>query len=212
MGETERERESEREVEFAQICFNKRKKEQTESRFTMSATSKMMKSSTSKVIGRKCNLASASSSARLGGLVSTRAKKSTVVDNNSTFRQNLGFTEKDSAGQSNIFAVEPNVYVQSKSENTVAVFAVTALGFAAAFGLGYTLIAKEESAVDPDLTFLYESGLTLSSYEKKFAPPPKIVQAVVEAPAPAVVEEAAPAPAEAPAPQAAVEEPAAPAL
>merc|ERR1712115_126418 len=147
----DRERESEREVEFTQICFNKRKKEQTESRFTMSATSKMMKSSTSKVIGRKCNLASASSSARRGGLVSTRAKKSTVVDNNSTFRQNLGFTEKDSAGQSNIFAVEPNVYVQSKSENTVAVFAVTALGFAAAFGLGYTLIAKEESAVDPDL-------------------------------------------------------------
>merc|ERR1711924_553527 len=174
---------------------------------TMAVTSKMMKSTSSKVIGgRKVNPASSR------GLVTTRAMKSTVVDNSSSFRQNLGFTEKDSAGQSNIFAVEPNVYVQSKSENTVAVFGVTALALAAAFGLGYTLIVKEESAVDPDLTFLYESGLTLSSYESKFAPPPKLVQAVVEAPAPAVVEEAAPAPAEAPAPQAAVEELAAPAL
>merc|ERR1711924_350036 len=151
---------------------------------TMAVTSKMMKSTSSKVIGgRKVNPASSR------GLVTTRAKKSTVVDNSSSFRQNLGFTEKDSAGQSNIFAVEPNVYVQSKSENTVAVFGVTALAFAAAFGLGYTLIVKEESAVDPDLTFLYESGLTLSSYESKFAPPkpaPKIVEAVVVAPPPAL--------------------------
>merc|ERR1712188_16551 len=172
---------------------------------TMAVSSKMMKSASSRVIGgRKVNSASSR------GLVATRARKNTVVDNNSTFRQNLGFTEKDSAGQSNIFAVEPNVYVQSKSENTVAVFAVTAVGFAAAFGLGYTLIAKEESAVDPDLTFLYESGLTLSSYESKFAPPkPKIIEAAVVAPPPAL-EEAAPAPApEAVTTQAAVEEPAA---
>merc|ERR1740138_197835 len=174
----------------------------------MSVTSKMMKSTSSKVIGgRKVNPASSR------GLVTTRAKKSTtVVDNSSSFRQNLGFTEKDSAGQSNIFAVEPNVYVQSKTENTVAVFGVTAVALAAAFGLGYTLIVKEESAVDPDLTFLYESGLTLSSYESKFAAPkpaPKIVEAVVVAPPPAL-EEAAPAPApEAVTTQVVVEEPAA---
>ena len=132
--------------------------------------------------------------------VVTKAKQKTYTNSTESFRQNLGYTEKDSAGQSNIFAVEPQVYVQGKGENTVASLAVTVIAFAGAFGLGYTLIAREKSVVDPDLTFLYESGQTLSSYEKKFAPPPpapKIVQAVVEAPAPAVEE--APAP-EAPAP------------
>merc|ERR1712087_821192 len=149
----------------------------------------MMKNvnTTSKALGRKLAAAPASR-------VVTKAKQKTYTNSTESFRQNLGYTEKDSAGQSNIFAVEPQVYVQGKGENTFAVLAVTALSLVGAFGLGYTLIVKEESAVDPDLTFLFESGQTLSSYEKKFAPPPppKVVQAVVEAPAPAIEDAAAP--------------------
>ena len=123
-------------------------------------------------------------------------------------RQSLGFTEKDSAGQSNIFAVEPQVYLQGGDENTALVFGVTAMGLAAAFGLGYTLIMQKEAQVDEDLSYLYESGQTLSSFEKKFAPPPPpppaVVKAVAEvAPEPAVEIEAAevaPAPEAEPAP------------
>merc|ERR1712176_1009129 len=113
------------------------------------------------------------------------------------FRQNLGYTEKDSAGQSNIFAVEPRVYMQGSGENTALVFGVTFIGFAAAFGLGYTLFTENSENVDPDLTYLLESGETLSSYEKKFAPPkpaPVMKMVAVEAP----VVEAAPAAEEAP--------------
>ena len=106
------------------------------------------------------------------------------------FSRNLGFTERDSAGQSNIFAVEPQVYLQ-KGENSALVFGVTFVGVVAALGLGYTLIAEKEAQVDADLAFLEESGLTMSSFEKKFAPPPppapvKVV--VQEAPAPAIEE------------------------
>lgn len=130
----------------------------------------------------------------------TRAKvKNEAPVSEKEFRQNLGYTEKDSAGQANIFAVEPQVYMQGSDENTALVFGVTALGMAAAFGLGYTLVTNKIDQVDEDLTYLMESGQTLSSYQNKFAPPPPpppapVVRAVVEAPAPAVEEEAAPAP------------------
>ncbi|QDZ19536.1 hypothetical protein HOP50_03g20540 [Chloropicon primus] len=154
-----------------------------------------MRNTANKVFGRKVRAAPAASR---GCRVVTQAKiKGEVPVSEKEFRRNLGYTEKDSAGQANIFAVEPQVYLQ-KDENTALVFGVTAVGLAAAFGLGYTLINNQLSQVDEDLTYLNESGATLSSYKTKFAPPPPpppVVKAVSEpAPAP-VIEEEVPAPA-----------------
>uniref|UniRef100_A0A7S2Z1Z1 Uncharacterized protein n=1 Tax=Chloropicon laureae TaxID=464258 RepID=A0A7S2Z1Z1_9CHLO len=125
----------------------------------------------------------------------TRAKvKNEVPVSEKEFRKSLGFTEKDSAGQSNIFAVEPRVYVQGE-ENTALVLAISVVGLVAAGGLGYTLISEKEAEVDTDLAYLFESGETLAQYQKKFAPPkpaPVAVPVAVEAP-PVQVEAAAPA-------------------
>merc|ERR1712176_36909 len=113
-----------------------------------------------------------------------------------TLNSNLGFTEKDSAGQSNIFAVEPSVYMQSKSDGaSSAATLLTVLGVGAGFGLvASLLLLKQEAPVDSDLTYLFDSGKTLSSYEQKFTPPkPAIVKSIT-----AVVEAAAPSVSEAP--------------
>ena len=101
--------------------------------------------------------------------VATRAnlKNQDAPVSEKEFSRNLGFTERDSAGQSNIFAVEPQVYL-SQGENNALVFGVTFVGVVAALGLGYTLIAEKEAQVDADLAFLEESGLTMSSFETKW--------------------------------------------
>lgn len=67
--------------------------------------------------------------------------------------QGLGYTAEDSAGQSNIFAVEPKTYVAGSSKDPKAgagslVYAVTAgvIG-AAAIAAGVSLTAQESSAL-----------------------------------------------------------------
>merc|ERR1712157_20091 len=158
------------------------------------ATMSTMSSATSKVFGNKLRATAPSSSFRARGVRAvTMAKvKNEAPVSEREFRQNLGYTEKDSAGQANIFAVEPQVYLQGE-ENTALVLGVTVVGLAAAFGLGYTLVNNKLAEVDDDLAYLYESGQTLSSYQQKFAPPPPppapVFQAVAEPAAPAPVTE-----------------------
>merc|ERR1712157_464580 len=105
------------------------------------ATMTTMSSATSKVFGNKLRATAPSSSFRARGVRAvTMAKvKNEAPVSEREFRQNLGYTEKDSAGQANIFAVEPQVYLQGE-ENTALVLGVTIVGLAAAFGLGYTLV------------------------------------------------------------------------
>merc|ERR1711924_524929 len=67
----------------------------------------------------------------------------------------LGLHREGLGRQANIFAVEPQVYLQGE-ENTALVLGVTVVGLAAAFGLGYTLVNNKLAEVDDDLAYLYE--------------------------------------------------------
>ncbi|KAI3423813.1 hypothetical protein D9Q98_009649 [Chlorella vulgaris] len=111
-----------------------------------------------------------------------------ALDFTSNKNSALGFTESDSAGQTNIFAVEPKTYVagssadgtSSGSQTTIAVASVAALGAAAAVVAG--LVANSGPN---DLSSLApEEGLkSLSEYSQLFAS-----QAPAAASAPSLVD------------------------
>mmetsp|Transcript_4153 Transcript_4153/g.10665 ORF Transcript_4153/g.10665 Transcript_4153/m.10665 type:complete len:143 (+) Transcript_4153:82-510(+) len=98
----------------------------------------------------------------------------------------LGFYEKDSAGQSNIFAVEPSVYVQSKSDGGNSAIGLL-VGLLVFGGVGALVTAKlnKPVEVDADLTYLLESGKSVSMYEQRFESvrAPVVVEDAQEAPA-----------------------------
>eukprot|EP00884_Botryococcus_braunii_P006326 jgi/Botrbrau1/15695/Bobra.4_1s0070.2 len=86
-------------------------------------------------------------------------------------RSGVGYTAEDSAGQSNIFAVEPKVYVQGSNKDTTTgssdnlLFAVTAavLGIGAiAVGLSITAGTFSSGSVGE------QSTVSLSQYKTKF--------------------------------------------
>ena len=106
--------------------------------------------------------------------------------------QALGFTESDSAGQTNIFAVEPKSYVAGSSRDetedagnsTVGAAAIAGTVAAGAFVAGLLLL-KDSTDVDLGPTGDF---LTLSQYKAQFAA--EVSKPVAEAvTAPAVVDE-----------------------
>merc|ERR1712118_339544 len=90
-------------------------------------------------------------------------------------RSGLGYTEDDSAGQSNIFATEPKVYQGKEISNS---WVVALVGTIAAGGLVFVGVQK--------LLVVDEDAAPLSQYVAEFQPR--------RAPAPVAVPEAAPAP------------------
>ena len=103
-------------------------------------------------------------------------------------RSGLGYLEEDSAGQTNIFAVEPKVYVGGNVSGAwplALLFSLLAGG-----GIFYGLKTLQEDEATVQYT---GNGQTLSAYVTKFTPK-KVV--VVPPPAPAPAPEAAPVAAE----------------
>ena len=115
----------------------------------------------------------------------TRASTRTFAKTEqSEFKTNLGFVETDSGGKSNIFAVEPTVYVDSANSGTAT--ALTLVAILSSVGVVGSLYLESKNPVDADLTELYESGNSISAYATKFeAKLPKKAPIVVAAPAPA---------------------------
>lgn len=98
-----------------------------------------------------------------------------------------GYVEKDTAGQTNIYSVEPTVYVAESAissgtagsssdgaENTKAISAFLALIAVAAASSILIQVGKTPTAMEP----VEYSGPSLSYYISKFKPP-EIVQAAV---------------------------------
>uniref|UniRef100_A0A0D9VH32 Proline-rich family protein n=1 Tax=Leersia perrieri TaxID=77586 RepID=A0A0D9VH32_9ORYZ len=122
-----------------------------------------------------------------------------------------GYVEKDTAGQTNIYSVEPTVYVAESaissgaagaaaegSENTAAI----AGGLALIFVAGVSSILLQVGKNTPPPTITQYSGPPLSYYVTKFQPStPALLQqqptaaAAVDAPAPEEASSPAPAPA-----------------
>ncbi|OMP09294.1 hypothetical protein COLO4_05616 [Corchorus olitorius] len=115
-----------------------------------------------------------------------------------------GYVEKDTAGQTNIYSVEPAVYVAESaissgtagssadgSENTLAVNAGLALIFVAAVSSILLQVGKKA----PQVQTVDYTGPTLTYYINKFKPP-EIIQAAApietESPSPAQPESSAP--------------------
>ncbi|KAI3445177.1 hypothetical protein Pfo_001842 [Paulownia fortunei] len=107
-----------------------------------------------------------------------------------------GYVEKDTAGQTNIYSVEPAVYIAESaissgtagssadgSENTAAIIAGLALIFVAAASSVLLQVGKNPPVVQ---TAEY-SGPSLSYYINKFKPPE-----IIEASAPPVTESSTP--------------------
>jgi hypothetical protein len=102
--------------------------------------------------------------------------------------QSLGFTEEDSAGQTNIFAVEPKSYVQGTSLDETAddgnstTSSAAIAGTVAAGAIFFGLSTLPASDVVP-LEFASEYR-TLSEYSQKFAseskPTPAAAPALAE--------------------------------
>ncbi|XVF82471.1 hypothetical protein PTKIN_Ptkin16aG0051300 [Pterospermum kingtungense] len=101
-----------------------------------------------------------------------------------------GYVEKDTAGQTNIYSVEPAVYVAESaissgaagssadgSENTVAV----AAGFALILVAAASSIVLQVGKNSPPVQTADYTGPTLSYYINKFKPP-EIIQAAAPAP------------------------------
>ncbi|XP_030465728.1 protein MAINTENANCE OF PSII UNDER HIGH LIGHT 1 [Syzygium oleosum] len=98
-----------------------------------------------------------------------------------------GYVEKDTAGQTNIYSVEPTIYIAESAissgtagssadgaENTVAIAAGLALISIAAASSVLLLVSKNE----PQVQKAVYSGPSLSYYIDKFRPP-EIIQASV---------------------------------
>jgi len=104
-------------------------------------------------------------------------------------RQGLGYTNEDSAGQSNIFAVEPKAYVAGSARDSTAgsaftsVYAVTAAVVGgAAIAAGISLAPRGEAPLVAPA-----GAATVSEYVRAFSAQPAPVAAPVAA-APALVE------------------------
>mmetsp|Transcript_31160 Transcript_31160/g.101587 ORF Transcript_31160/g.101587 Transcript_31160/m.101587 type:complete len:154 (-) Transcript_31160:40-501(-) len=121
---------------------------------------------------------------RVRGRTASRAARAAADDEELTFDTNknaaLGFTEEDSAGQSNIFAVEPKMVVAGSSADSgdtgsplASVVAFLVAG--GAVGAGFLALSGQEAAPEK----VVADGLPLSYYVKMFEAP---------APAPVVVE------------------------
>lgn len=93
----------------------------------------------------------------------------TITTSSCFFFQALGFTESDSAGQTNIFAVEPKQYVAGSSADTGSTsLGIVAFGGVVAVGAivaGLSLV-NESSSVDVGPTGDF---LTLTAYKSQFA-------------------------------------------
>ena len=103
-------------------------------------------------------------------------------------KQALVFTESDSAGQTNIFAVEPKAYVAGSSSDKTSDAGSSTAGAAAIAGtfaigavVGGLLLVKDSSPVLEDYPLEYE---TLTQYKSDFASEFKMVAA----PSPAIAE------------------------
>ncbi|KAI5673770.1 hypothetical protein M9H77_14134 [Catharanthus roseus] len=99
-----------------------------------------------------------------------------------------GYVEKDTAGQTNIYSVEPSVYVAESaissgtagssadgSENTAAIVAGLALISVAAASSILLQVGKNP----PPVQTIEYSGPSLSYYISKFKPPAEIIEASV---------------------------------
>lgn len=106
----------------------------------------------------------------------------------SLLKQALGFTEADSAGQTNIFAVQPKAYVAGTSEDDTGADGDLTNGAAAIAGtfavgavIGGLLLVKDTAPLLEDYPTEY---LTLAEYKSEFAADLK----TVSAPSPAINE------------------------
>ncbi|XVE68426.1 hypothetical protein DITRI_Ditri09bG0067700 [Diplodiscus trichospermus] len=101
-----------------------------------------------------------------------------------------GYVEKDTAGQTNIYSVEPAVYVAESAissgtagssadgaENTAAI----AAGFALIFVAGASSILLQVGKNSPPVQTADYAGPTLSYYINKFKPP-ELIQAAAPSP------------------------------
>lgn len=108
-----------------------------------------------------------------------------------TIMQALGFTESDSAGQTNIFAVEPKSYVQGSQSDATSAAGTSTTGGAAIAGsvaVGAVVAGLILLNGDSDVADGPEAGLrSLTAYKNQFAG-----EIVAQAPAPVAVVEAAP--------------------
>ncbi|KAG7672234.1 hypothetical protein Ndes2526B_g06776 [Nannochloris sp. 'desiccata'] len=118
-------------------------------------------------------------------MASEDEKKLTFESNK---RSALGFTESDSAGQTNIFAVEPKAYVAGSSKdmtsdagNSTAGAAAIAGTFAVGAVIGGLLLVKDSAPILEDYPTEY---LTLAEYKAEFAADFKMASA----PTPAINE------------------------
>lgn len=103
-----------------------------------------------------------------------------------------GYVEKDTAGQTNIYAVEPTVYVSESaiSSNTVGDSSsgseqtlIVAGGLALGLLLGAALVLQGVNTSSPLSSSESYSGPTLSYYIQKFTPAPTIIPDQPPAPA-----------------------------
>ena len=90
-----------------------------------------------------------------------------------SYFQALGFTESDSAGQTNIFAVEPKTYVAGSTADATAAGANSTYGAAAVAGtfavgavIAGLLLVKDASTIDLGPTGDFK---TLTEYQAQFA-------------------------------------------
>eukprot|EP00899_Mesostigma_viride_P003509 jgi/Mesvir1/13159/Mv06126-RA.1 len=95
-------------------------------------------------------------------------------------QDNTGFTEADSAGQSNVFAVEPKIYeAGSKADKTEGTNPLIALGIGAVCLGGAVVVLMNGGAASnsptkaslptPDLNIVSTKGLkTISAYAEEF--------------------------------------------
>jgi hypothetical protein len=102
--------------------------------------------------------------------------------------QALGFTESDSAGQTNIFAVEPKAYVAGSSGDKTSDAGSSTVGAAAIAGtfavgavVGGLLLVKDSAPILENYPTEY---LTLAEYKSEFAAEFKMAAA----PSPAIAE------------------------
>lgn len=103
------------------------------------------------------------------GRIAENDQRTLSFGNNS--RSGLGYTAEDSAGQSNIFAVEPKVYVQGSSKDTTTgssdnlLFAITA----AVVGIGAIAVGLSITAgISPSGSVGEQSTVSLSQYKTIF--------------------------------------------
>eukprot|EP00239_Pterosperma_sp_CCMP1384_P006491 CAMPEP_0197856868 /NCGR_PEP_ID=MMETSP1438-20131217/29389_1 /TAXON_ID=1461541 /ORGANISM="Pterosperma sp., Strain CCMP1384" /LENGTH=159 /DNA_ID=CAMNT_0043472481 /DNA_START=144 /DNA_END=623 /DNA_ORIENTATION=+ len=108
-------------------------------------------------------------------------------------RASLGYTDEDSAGQSNIFAVEPQVSIQRGAGDTTTKI-VAGVGAALAAGAIFLGLTSLRDATGPEAVVANGDSLTNIYQRLASSPAPWVPAApVVEAPPPAVEASEAPA-------------------